>query len=115
MRNHRAAAPLLSISRPGVEPVTSVASWLRYDRQEQCRWMRLIVINHIRRFDHPPRARLRFAGVQVAVEPRTIAAGNFQPELVPGEKHIARRPQIHPKGIPLSPIPPIPFLLGTPV
>src|SRR5205807_6971013 len=42
MRNHRAAAPLLSISRPGVEPVTSVASWLRYDRQEQCRWMRLI-------------------------------------------------------------------------
>src|SRR5260370_28158166 len=83
----------------------------RNNWQYQRRRMRLIVINHVRRFDHSRRARLLFAGVQVAVEPRKIAAGNFQPHLVPGKKHIARRPQIHSDVVSLSPIRQLWFLL----
>ena len=64
--------------------------------------MRLVVINHVGGFDHPRGARLLFAGIQVAVEPRIIAAGNFQAQSVSGEKDIAGGPQIQGDVIRLS-------------
>src|SRR6266481_5237341 len=74
-------------------PVTSHQS--RHYWHHQRRRMRLVMINDIRRFDHARGAGLLFAGVQVAIEAREIAAGNFQPQLVAGEENIARGPQVH--------------------
>src|ERR1700704_4348003 len=85
------------------------------DWYHQCRRPELIVINHIRGFDHPRPARLLFPGVEVPVETRKITAGDFQPQLVPGQKHIARRPEIHRDVISLSRVRQLRFLLRIPV
>src|SRR6266849_6083212 len=81
-------------------PVTSHKSRVtshksRHYWHHQRRRMRLVMINDIRRFDHARGAGLLFAGVQVAVEAREIAAGNFEPQLVAREENIARGPQVH--------------------
>src|SRR5438552_10658947 len=77
--------------------------------------MRLVVINHVRGFDHSRRAGLLFSRVQVAVEAREVAAGNLQPQFVPCEKHIARRPQIHRNVIRLTRVRQFRLLLRIPV
>ena len=62
---------------PTPSGVSEMAS--RHDGNNQRRGMRLVVINHVRGFDHARGTGLLFAGIQVAVEARKIAAGNFQP------------------------------------
>ena len=57
-------------------PVTSHQS--RHHWHDQRRRMRLVMKNDIRRLDHARGAGLLFAGVQVAVEARKIATGDFQ-------------------------------------
>jgi hypothetical protein len=54
------------------------------DRQHQRRRMLAIVVHDVRRFDPMGRVRLLLAGIQIAVEPRKITAGNLQAEFVSG-------------------------------
>src|SRR5207244_1720988 len=71
-----------------------VFSFSRHEGKTQRGRTRLVVINQVGGFHHARGASLFFAGVHVAVEAREITAGDFQPELVPRQEHIAGSPQI---------------------
>ena len=51
--------------------------------------MILIVENSIFRFDHARGAGLEFAGIQVSVEAREIAAGDFEAKFMAGQENVA--------------------------
>ena len=70
----------------------SVLMFSRDDGKNQRRRMRLVVINHVGGFDHARGAGLFFARIHVSVEAREIAAGDFQPQLMPRQEHIAGSP-----------------------
>src|SRR6476660_7680220 len=87
----------------------------RHDGQNERGGTRLVMKNDIRRLDHARGAGLLFAGVQVAVEAREIAAGYFQPQFVARKENIARGPQVHGDVIGLSRICQLRFFLRIPV
>ena len=57
--------------------------------------MLLVVIDGVGGRQHFRGGCLVFTGVEVAVEAREIAAGNFQAQAVAGEKDVASGPEVH--------------------
>src|SRR5277367_7175440 len=88
---------------------------LRHDRQNQRRWMRLVMVNDVGGLDHSRSARLNLAGVEVSIETREIAARNFEPQFVSSEEDVARRPEIDADVIRLAGIGKLRLLLRTSV
>src|ERR1700687_1205168 len=82
--------PSSKFSEPPVPIFTLWDDW-----HDQRRRPELVVIDHVRRFDHARPARLLLVRIQVAVEARKVAAGNLQAQFVACEENIARGPQGH--------------------
>ena len=76
------------------------SSWLRQNRlrqnwENQRRRPGFVVVNDVSGFNRPRSARLILAGIQVSIKSWEVAAGNLDPQFVPSQKYIARRPKIH--------------------
>jgi len=90
-----AAEPLISThpikrnpANPSIKQVPLREALLRCHGQNQHRGMLAVVINGVRRLHHARGVALVFSGIQVPVEAREVAAGYFQTQLMPGQKHI---------------------------
>src|SRR5690348_15114775 len=62
--------------------------------QDQRRTMIAIVIDRLVRADRARRGDNIFAGVQIPIETREVAAGNVQPDPVAGLEDVRRCPQV---------------------
>src|SRR5258707_6379326 len=78
-----------------VKTLLGNTSYSRNDREHQGRGVVFVVIDGVGGGQHFCGGCLVFAGVEVAVEARKIAAGNFHAQAVAGEKDVAGGPEVY--------------------
>jgi hypothetical protein len=79
-------------SRPSAAEVATSA-W--DNRKQDCRRMFGVMIDSLPGFHHSRSAKCLLTRIQIPVETREIAAGDVDPDAMPGFEDIARRPQIN--------------------
>src|SRR5712691_11336017 len=65
------------------------------DRHHDVRRIARIVENRLRCSLHACAGGLLFASVEIAIKAREVAGGDFHSQAMPGQKHVARGPQVN--------------------
>src|SRR5215470_15954975 len=95
--------------------VSQQASWCGHDGQYHCRGMLRVMVNGVGGSNRFPTRSILFAGVEISIEPREIAAADFKPHPVTLPENVACGPEIDRELIGLAGVHESRLLLGIPV